>query len=567
MLDNNSESHDIPSVFSSENTATSTVTDSSQGTDSYDSAPQEANSTTPEDAVIPPEVDDDTRAVIKIYPGQLSFTADDVINRLREDPLLFDKGNNLAEIVFTDQGEVDVQLIDDIPSIKDLLGKKFRFVELKKGEWVNVNPPTDLCKIVLSRGKKRGLRPLRDIINAPYLRADASVVDEPGYDEVSQSYLTLLPGVEAKVPLIPSIDEVFRALEYVWYPIKEFPFVDDVSRSACLSSMMTAAVRRSLPVTPGALFTAPSAGSGKSLLAKIMGILLQGNATLSVLPQTEDEIRKRITASLRTANTAIIYDNVAGSLRSTVLEGLMTTPFYSDRLLGASNLVNMPNTAMVIITGNNVMVEDGLSRRFLLTVIDPAVDQPYLRKFDLNPEVYVRDNRVTMIKSLLTIVRGYLSSGAGRITNDGRLASFEEWDDWVRQTVCWLATLPGCPLKLDDPIKSIENNQNQDPEREYLIWVLSSWYSLYGNNPKITKDIVADIYGNGAGTANSNIQNGRITLLDAVSSAINHNSSQINPKKLGEWLNRMKGRVGGGFVLRNSPTKINGYTRWEVTTV
>ena len=58
--------------------------------------------------------------------------------------------------------------------------------------------------------------------------------------------------------------------------IKTFPFVAPCDRSVALAGMLTALDRLSMDTAPLIAFTAPTAGTGKSLLVDIIAVLATG---------------------------------------------------------------------------------------------------------------------------------------------------------------------------------------------------------------------------------------------------------------------------------------------------
>lgn len=125
-----------------------------------------------------------------------------------------------------------------------------------------------------------------------------------------------------------------------------------------------------------------------------------------------------------------------GILDSAALASAITAPVLRDRVLGRSESLSIPNRALLLLTGNNFTPAGDLPRRIVTIRIDPGTDEPFARQFDLDPLEYVLDNRLELACAALVLIRGQLSSGAPRA--EGRMASFEAWDDLVRQTVCWI---------------------------------------------------------------------------------------------------------------------------------
>jgi hypothetical protein len=69
--------------------------------------------------------------------------------------------------------------------------------------------------------------------------------------------------------------------------------------------------------------------------------------------------------------------------------------------------------------------------------IDPRIEHAERRCFDVNARQHCREHRLTLVAAGLTLLRGFVAAGRPRSTPD-RLASFEDWDDLIRQCIIWL---------------------------------------------------------------------------------------------------------------------------------
>ena len=234
------------------------------------------------------------------------------------------------------------------------------------------------------------------------------------------------------------------------------------------AALLTGAVRASLPTAPAFAMDAPVQGSGKTLLACCAAALCGGRAP-EIWPHTagrdDEEVRKRLLSALRVGPPALIWDNVVGALDSAALAAAITAPIFTDRLLGRSETISVPNRTLLLMTGNNIHLAGDLPRRVLVCRIDPETDVPFARRFDLDPLAHVLEHRMELVVAALTLIRGRLCATSPKA--DGRMASFELWDDLVRQTVCWI----GCdvaPGEVDDPMALVHAAQANDPEQESL---------------------------------------------------------------------------------------------------
>jgi len=131
-------------------------------------------------------------------------------------------------------------------------------------------------------------------------------------------------------------------------------------------------------------------------------------------------MRKRLLATFSTSESVIIWDNVVGSFDSASLAGVLTSPNFKDRLLGTNVILEVPNRSLFLLTGNNLSVNGDMIRRVMKCRIDPQLENPSDRDFEFDPLKYVLEHRQEMVAASLTIIRGWLSSGAAR--PKGRLA-------------------------------------------------------------------------------------------------------------------------------------------------
>lgn len=511
-----------------------------------------------------------TRKTIIAVAGQTTFTTDDTVKILAENPSYYNYGKNLVIVRSDSHADTRINIIDQ-NGLRDELGRDIQFHKVKVDAkqnvtYVNIDPPIPVCQYILARGAQRKLPPLKGIATAPYLRQDGSIVDKAGYDEATQLLLVLPDGIDASVPSHPTIEQVIDSVNYLWFPFKEFPFVDAVSRSVHFSNLLTASIRKSIPTAPGVAYDAPGAGTGKTLLESCVGQMTQSQ-TPRILTgvNSDEEMRKRITALLKEGCNVIILDNVVGHFVSPVLEAMLTAEYLSDRILGVSEMVDLPNATLVMMSGNNIQIVGDLNRRFLTCRIDAKIESPHNRKFDLDPLAYVKTHRLDMVRAALTIIRGYLTSGAGRIAT-GRTASFEIWDDLVRQSVCWLATLPNCPQQLADPTLSIAKNYEDDIDTGDVRQVLYHWFGLYDSTFKTSGQVIGDLFGLTSCIPNTTTaQDHKKLLQDVLTTAIasNNKGQAINSKGLGSYLNRINGRKVDGFVLEKG--NLTGGSRlWRV---
>jgi hypothetical protein len=417
------------------------------------------------------------------------------------------------------------------------------------------DPPPKVIKALLSMQNTRGLKPLDAVITAPTLRRDGSVISALGYDAASCIYIDVGRPL-ALIPIYPSELQVREALCYLMTPFKDFAFCSPLDRSIMLSALLTACLRPILPTAPGFGFDAPVQGSGKSLLAACVGVLATGTVP-TVWPHTagrdDEEVRKRIFTALRQGSRAIVWDNVTGLFDSASLASALTSPQFTDRVLGKSESLTVPNRALFMMTGNNLCLAGDMPRRILNCRINPDTETPFNRSFDLDPLAYVTVNRQRMVVAALTIVRGWLGSSQYLFKNTmvaGRMASFELWDSLVRQPVAWVNACIAVG-EYADPMDAVIAAQVNDPEKDALNDLLIALQDEFGDDPFSAKDVVhTGIFG-----AVSPIQEALTDICNGkpISSA----------KSLGRVLKYREDKIVYGKSL-NRAASIGNTSRWRI---
>ena len=159
----------------------------------------------------------------------------------------------------------------------------------------------------------------------------------------------------------------------------------------------------------------------------------------------------------------------------------------------------------------------------------------------------------------LTIVRAYIAAGRPKVAT-GRIASFELWDDLVRQPLCWLKErmmesgrdLTDLPMFVD-PADSIDRAASENPETSKLAALLNAWIATFGTTPTSPAQAI---------TKATEVFGAQSVLFDALDEIAGQNS-KLNVRILGRWLERHAGQLCTGLrlVLAN---KTNGLKRWTV---
>ena len=289
-------------------------------------------------------------------------------------------------------------------------------------------------KRLLAHPNKSALPALDAVVEVPTICENGRVLHKPGYDP--QSRLLYDPSETAllvEVPDTPTLKDVRLALDILSEALDDFPFTDRASKVNALALMLTLLVRPALKAdgrVPLAAIDSPAAGTGKTLLVNVMSLIANGRgaATMSA-PGTDDEMRKQLTSQLLRGSTLIVIDNVAGKLSYPSLEQFVTTARWSDRILGKSKTIDLPQSATIVATGNNLQPAGDMVRRCYLIRLDAKMRRPFERTNFRHPDLeeWVIDNRVALIRALLVIARNWYAMGQPPSPKRHKLGGFERW--------------------------------------------------------------------------------------------------------------------------------------------
>lgn len=509
-------------------------------------------------------------ARVQVGRGRRIESTDAVLQVMRDRGELYEFGE--GAVAFVAEGKARPVSVD---WLTDHMGRvcEFYSVRRKEDEDGNVSTveapddaPQPIARAILAKHGSRGFARLVGVVTAPTLRPDGSILDKPGHDVDSGLFywsdLAQQPEIRASVTPAGAL----KALRALWEPFKLFPLVDDVARGVALHGLLTATIRASLPTAPGIGFDAPAAGSGKTLLGRCIGILATGTDP-SILPpaDNDEETRKRLFAALREGHRVILWDNVREPLGNAALDSFLTASTFADRILGSSETASLPNRAIFIATGNNLRLSSDTCRRVLLARIDAETETPYTRDFAFDPAQMLTTNRVRYVAAALAIIRAHITAGRPKVAK-GRTASFEVWDDLVRQPLCWLAELvkqhndahPGDLLPtFDDPMKAAALAFEADPETTKHGALLEAWHREFAGVPATVAQAIKRAERHG-------YEDDLNPLADALDE-IAGQGGRLNPRILGRWVEKMQGRrIGGRYFYRVGLRR--GVMHWSVNT-
>jgi hypothetical protein len=409
----------------------------------------------------------------------------------------------------------------------------FQRFDGRRSRWVDIDPPLQLVRMVLSRDRRWAFPRIGGIITTPTLRCNGSLLATPGYDPRSELYL--LPGLQLPpIAEYPTRAEGELSLKLLRDLVSEFSFGrKDLDRSVALSALLTAQLRGSLPTAPVHLVNADTPGTGKSYLIDVIAMIVSGRlCPVITASKSIEETEKRLGSILLGGVPMISLDNCTHDLGGEFLCQLAERSVVKIRILGRSEMPDCECHTAVFATGNNVTFKGDMIRRGLVCGLEALDERPELRVFKQDALEVAAANRGAYVAAVLTIVRAYFAAGAPPVC--GPFGSYTAWSRMVRSPLVWL----GEP----DPIKSMETVREEDWDLANLRELFELWlaYDLGLGTEYTTADLVETTCRPPA--PNDYAPQSFKQLLLRV--AANKNAPDtVSPDRVGWWLRRISGRV------------------------
>lgn len=326
------------------------------------------------------------------------------------------------------KGQMDVFTKDSLLA-RVSRGFDFATVKCPKGKeklTYHAIPPSQLTGSLMDCNNFKGVRAVDSVLKHPSIDREGNIYGaSTGYCAKSRSYYQ-----HSLSQMMPDAEESARIL---FEPFREFAPKSWIGAACAVFSQLA---RPFVGRTPIHYFKAAQRGSGKTLLATITSMIVQGSSpALNTVPNNRDEFEKILNGCLLGSPPLIVFDDAHGFINSPLLNMAMTgDDIVSLRPLGTSNMETHEFKSTIFLTGNNLAFSEGLSRRVMEIDVSPDVDKPTERDTDRSTyelEQYVLANRSSILSASLSWMKHCSKFQYKRSDTEERFTGFDEWRNVV----------------------------------------------------------------------------------------------------------------------------------------
>lgn len=524
--------------------------------ESFSSAPDEPASTVPDVPRI---------CVAGRQLPDITAEALDALRVTNEPPILFARSGRIVRVATDECGRVAIGDLTEHGLRGHLARAAYFFKVGARDKTIECSPSIDIVRDIQSRpAREWGLPPLDLLIQAPAIRSDGSIICRAGYDPATFLYYSPAPGLT--VPDIPenvTAGHVQIAMSYLESAFGDFVFKDAASRANLFASLLTPFVRSLIDgPTPLAIYDAPQAGTGNSLLAESVMMIATGRPpdTFSA-PRDPEEWRKKITTMLVAGSPVVVIDNVEAVLDSDALCSALTAMMLSDRRFGTFEQITLPVRCAWIATGNNVRLGGDMPRRAYWIRLDAQSSRPFQRtgfRHD-NLREWVKTNRGTLIAALLVIARYWFVKGCPNPNLATRMGSYESWC----KVVGGILECAGIRGFLENAEAKLATNDVEEGQWEEFLLAIER---LYREEPFKAADVAAHLLPGRSGEM-PDVAALRQSMPDAIAECLQRREASLTRVLGNAFSTRVDRRYGDRqvHITRGPKDTKSKVERWQVS--
>ncbi len=322
------------------------------------------------------------------------------------------------------------------------------FEQGEMGDGKFTGPPPRLINMLMDSSPSWA-HPLAGLAEFPVVRPDGSIMTAQGYDKQTGLYCVFPDTLCDDFISEPGKAGAQQALQYLkTIVLQGFEFKSDGDIAMAITCLLTMLQKPFVDMSPAYLAVASVQQSGKTTLLSLLFECVHGRPlACESLPESEEETDKRLTSILREGHSATLFDNIKdGSIiENNTLSRYLTAPQFEGRILGKSEMVNLPTDCLLMMTGNNVRPGTDLISRVWPMQLESSTENPMDRSFARKHiSEWCEQHRGGVLAAASCILQAYRLSGeVVTVQTDSR---FKTLDEMVRAPLEWLGEPDVMPL-------------------------------------------------------------------------------------------------------------------------
>jgi hypothetical protein len=307
---------------------------------------------------------------------------------------------------------------DDI-SLAHLIERHVEYARMTdEAEQVVALPPLFVTHYRMFRASR--LPVVGGIVTAPLMLPSGNLLAGVGLARDLSLIFRIDPALLAALPQRDKIEPRHVAAALRW--LHDEWLVDVTAnyagRLVLIALALSVLERVLLPERPAFFVTAGRRGGGKTTAVVMVVAAVTGlRPPAAAWSPSEEERRKALFSYLSQALAVLVWDNIprGTAIACPSIEKSLTMPTYQDRVLGETQIREVPATTIQVFTGNNIAPVGDLASRSLSVWLDVTRPDPENRPVThADPVGWTFDNRATILRALYTILLGNSRLNGGK---------------------------------------------------------------------------------------------------------------------------------------------------------
>lgn len=298
-------------------------------------------------------------------------------------------------------------------------------VDPKTGEteqWESCIPEA-ICDQLFASHRCNERLPVVDVYATHAVFDDNFRLRGPGYhadERILVQGLNLRPNVAALPAVAPQAartvtEAIDRLPTHLCRLLKDFDWAGVVDLTNAIGTLLMGLLMNHFIEDghPAVFIRGNQPSIGKSLLAKVIGMVFDGRKVPAIKKSGDEEFDKLLCAMLKKRRRMVFLDNLRSKLDSERIEQAITSPKLMIRILGANEFGEWDNDVLFVLTSNDLVVgRDLVSRNLVIDLYtegDPRKRQAE-RKASM-PLKYAAQHRAEILGELAAMVLRWLDAG------------------------------------------------------------------------------------------------------------------------------------------------------------